>query len=237
MMKPGWKTISLSLLLCTACASNRIAEIEAEPEIYGPSPIEMATASERAAAPAGPSLWSNGPTSLFGDRRARGKGDILTVVVEIDDEAEIQNSVAQNRSNNEQFAVNDLFGLPEWANGVLPLGADLNPGVDLNRSRAGTGNGSISRQEEITLRLAARVVDVLPNGHLVVAGKQDIKVNSETRQLTVTGIIRTEDISRLNTITYDKIAEARISYGGRGQVSDMVKPRQGSRLLNAIIPF
>ncbi|MCI5043995.1 MAG: flagellar basal body L-ring protein FlgH [Aquisalinus sp.] len=183
------------------------------------------------------SLWKSGPSSLFGDRRAKNLGDILTVVVNIDDEAQIQNSVTANRTNNEQFSVNDLFGLPEWANGVLPGGANLNPAVNLDRSRATTGNGNISRQEEITLRLAARVVDVLPNGHLVVAGTQEISVNYEQRQLQVTGIVRPEDISRQNIITYDKIAEARIAYGGKGQVTRSVAPKTGNRFLNAVIPF
>ncbi|WP_306252782.1 flagellar basal body L-ring protein FlgH [Parvularcula sp. IMCC14364] len=183
------------------------------------------------------SLWKSGPSSLFGDRRAKTMGDILTVVVNIDDEAQIQNSVTANRTNNEQFSVNDLFGLPEWANNVLPGGADLNPGVNLDRTRATTGNGNISRQEEITLRLAARVVDVLPNGHLVVAGTQEISVNYEARQLQVTGIVRPEDISRQNIITYDKIAEARIAYGGKGQVTRTVAPKSGNRFLNAVIPF
>ncbi len=183
------------------------------------------------------SLWRSGPTSLFGDRRARDMGDIMTIVVEIDDEAEIQNSITANRSNQDQFSVNDLFGLPEWANGVLPGGATVSPAVDLERSRTASGDGSISRQEKITLRLAARVIDVLPNGHLVVAGTQEISVNYEARQLQVSGIVRPEDISRQNTITYDKIAEARIAYGGRGQITRTVAPKAGSRVLDKVIPF
>ncbi len=231
--------LALALVSVSACAGGMTNES------ITPSSIDMVSANRLAdyAARKPPeekyaaSLWSSGPTSLFGDRRARGLGDILTVVVEIDDEAQIQNTSSANRSNSDQFTVNDLFGVPEWANGVLPGGANLNPGVDLSRTNAATGTGNISRQEEITLRLAARVVDVLPNGHMVVAGTQEILVNDENRQLQVTGIVRPEDISRQNIITYDKIAEARIAYGGKGQISRAVTSRSGSKLLDKIIPY
>ncbi len=236
MMKHSW--MLLALLVISGCSS-----MQKRGEVYPPVDMVSATrladlAGQRPPEPdyAG-SLWRSGPTSLFGDRRARSLGDILTVSIDINDEAQIQNSVTENRSNNDNFAVNDLFGLPEWANGVLPGGATLNPAVDLNRTRATSGNGNISRQEEITLTLAARVVDVLPNGHLIVAGTQEIRVNHEARQLRVTGIVRPEDISRQNIITYDKIAEARIAYGGVGQISRTVAPRSGTRLLDTVVPY
>ena len=233
------KLLSLILLLvlpgCISKFSNKkeaMPEFSAEKYIMNSHPAGDGTLAQQSS-----SLWNNGPKSLFGDRRARGLGDILTVVIEIDEEAEMQNSVTQNSANSENFNVNALFGFPEWANGVLFGGATVNPAVDLSRTRATSGNGNIKRQEKITLRLAARVVDVLPNGHLVVVGRQQIGVNHESRNLEVAGIIRPEDISRQNTITYDKIAEARVAYGGKGQISNMVKPPKGSRLLQKIIPF
>ena len=183
------------------------------------------------------SLWSSSPKSLFGDRRASQYGDILTVVIEIDDEAEISNSIAQSRQSDQDFSVNALFGLPEFLTPNLPNGASLSPGVDLNRGNSVSGNGNIRRQEQLTLRLAARVVEVMPNGYLSLVGRQEIMVNNEARYLQVTGLIRTQDISRLNTITYDKIAEARVFYGGQGQISNSVKPRIGNKVLSKIIPF
>lgn len=183
------------------------------------------------------SLWSSSPKSLFGDRRASQFGDILTVVIEIDDEAEITNSVAQTRQSDQGFSVGALFGLPELVTPALPGAASLSPAVDISRGSSVNGNGNIKRQEKITLRLAARVVDVMPNGYLSLAGRQEIMVNNEVRYLQVTGLIRTQDISRLNTITYDKIAEARIFYGGQGQITDSVRPRSGNKVLSKILPF
>ena len=183
------------------------------------------------------SLWSSSPKSLFGDRRASQYGDLLTVVIEIDDEAEITNSVAQSRQADQGFSIGALFGLPELVTPALPGAANLTPAVDLSRGSSINGNGNIKRQEKMTLRLAARVVDVMPNGYLSLAGRQEIMVNNEVRYLQVTGLIRTQDISRLNTITYDKIAEARVFYGGQGQVSDSVRPRSGNKVLSKLLPF
>ncbi len=183
------------------------------------------------------SLWSSSPQSLFGDRRASQAGDILTVLVEIDDEAEINNSVTEDRQNNENFGINSFFGLPEKINGLLPAGASLSPAVDLSRTRSLSGDGTIRRGEKITLRLAVQVVDVLPNGYLQLSGQQQIMVNNEIRHLQVTGLIRTQDISRQNVITYDKIANAKIYYGGKGQVTDSVKPRIGNKVIQTLLPF
>jgi len=183
------------------------------------------------------SLWSSSPKSLFGDRRASQYGDILTVVIEIDDEAEIKNSVAQNRQSDQDFSLNALFGLPEVVNKNLPNGASLSPALDFNRASNINGNGTIKREEKMTLRLAARVIEILPNGYLSLAGRQEIMVNNETRYLQVTGLVRTQDISRLNTITYDKIAEARVFYGGQGQITDTVRPRAGNKVLSKLLPF
>ncbi|MEP6342133.1 MAG: flagellar basal body L-ring protein FlgH [Maricaulaceae bacterium] len=183
------------------------------------------------------SLWSSSPKSLFGDRRASQHGDILTVVIEIDDEAEIVNSVTQNRQSDQDFSLNALFGLPEFLTPKLPDGAGLSPGLDINRGSSVNGNGNIRRQETLTLRLAARVVNVTPNGYLSLAGRQEVIVNNEARYLQVTGLVRPEDITRLNTITYDKIAEARVFYGGQGQITDSVRPRIGDKVLSKVIPF
>lgn len=183
------------------------------------------------------SLWNSSPKSLFGDRRASQAGDILTVVIEIDDEAEIQNSVSQNRQADQGFGVGAFFGLPEVINDKLPDGASLSPAVDITRNRQTTGSGNIRRGEKITLRLAAQVTGVMPNGYLAVQGRQEIMVNNEARYLQVTGLIRTQDISRLNTITYDKMADARVYYGGQGNITDTVKPQKGQQLLNRLLPF
>ncbi len=183
------------------------------------------------------SLWQSGPSSLFGDRRARRRGDILTVVVAIDDEGEISNTTTRARSGSENVGVSALFGLPSVAETILPATASLDPAVSAGGESESTGAGSINREEEITFRLAATVQQVLPNGHLVIRGSQEVRINFELRELQVSGIVRPEDISRRNEVTAEKIADARIVYGGRGQISDLQQPRVGQQLVDLVVPF
>ncbi len=183
------------------------------------------------------SLWSSGPASLFGDRRARNLGDILTVVIEIDDQAQISNRSGQSRSGSGTMSIGALMGLPELVSGALPEGTSLDPAANFSSTSTSAGDGTVSRNEKITLRIAATVIDVLANGHLVVSGLQEVRVNFELRELQVMGIIQPEDISRRNEITYDKIAGARISYGGRGRISDVQQPRYGQQIFEIVAPF
>jgi len=183
------------------------------------------------------SLWNSGPASLFGDRRARNLGDILTVVIEIDDQAQISNRSGQSRSGSGTMSIGALMGLPELVSGSLPEGTNLDPAANFSSTSTSSGDGSVSRNEKITLRIAATVVDVLANGHLVVSGLQEVRVNFELRELQVVGIVQPEDISRRNEITYDKIAGARVSYGGRGRISEVQQPRYGQQIFEILAPF
>lgn len=183
------------------------------------------------------SLWSRSQSSLLGDRRAMQRGDILTVVIEIDDSAQISNSSDRSRNSNESLSVPNLLGIPQRLGGLLPDGATFDDAVDLNSSSSSSGDGSVSRNEQLTLRVAATVTDVLPNGVLSISGVQEVRVNFELRELLVSGFVRPQDISRQNEITYDKIASARVSYGGRGQISNVQQPRVGQQVLEAILPF
>jgi flagellar L-ring protein precursor FlgH len=158
-------------------------------------------------------------------------------VIEIDDKAEISNSSNRARSGSENLSVPSLFGIPQRVDQSLPEGATLSEAVSLNSSSASSGNGSVSRNEKLTLRVAATVVDVLPNGVLSIQGTQEVRVNFELRELLVSGFVRPKDITRQNEITYDKIASARVSYGGRGQISDMQQPRYGQQIADIILPF
>ncbi len=184
------------------------------------------------------SLWDTRSTLLFTDNRARFPGDIVTVVIEIDDEAEIQNRTSRSRDAGESLDVPAFFGVEQIASRVLPDGsAGINPAVDLGANSNADGEGSVRRNEEITLRIAALVRHVLPNGNLVIQGSQEIRVNFELRDLQISGIVRPEDITRKNTVAYDRIAEARVAYGGRGQISDVQQPRYGQQVLDMILPF
>lgn len=192
-------------------------------------------------APDGPtdasSLWTAGRTSLFGDRRAVRRGDILTVVIEIDEKAEISNSTGRKQSGSEKMGMPSLFGIPQRIDRDLPEGADMAGAVDVTSSSTFSGNGSVARNEKLTLRVAATVVEELPNGVLRIEGQQEVRVNFELRELIVGGYVRPIDISRQNEITYDKIAGARISYGGRGQITDVQQPRYGQQIADILLPF
>jgi flagellar L-ring protein precursor FlgH len=183
------------------------------------------------------SLWSGNRNSLLGDRRASNSGDILTVVIEIDDRAEISNSSDRSRSGSESLQIDEFLGIPQRVDPGLPGGASLGSAISTDSRSNSEGEGSISRREKLTLRVAATVVGLMPNGVFQIQGSQEVRVNYELRELVVSGFVRPEDISRQNEITYDKIASARISYGGRGQISDVQQPRYGQQITDILLPF
>jgi flagellar L-ring protein precursor FlgH len=196
-----------------------------------PEDVAAATPSDAS------SLWTAGTESLFGDRRAAQRGDILTVVIEIDDSASISNSTGRNRSGSQKSGLPEFFGIPQRIDEVLPDGASMAEAYETKSSSTFKGSGSVARQEQLTLRIAATVVEELPNGVLHIEGQQEVRVNNELRELIVTGFVRPIDISRQNEITYDKIAGARVSYGGRGQITDVQQPTYGQQIADIVMPF
>lgn len=183
------------------------------------------------------SLWRAGRTSLLGNQRAQQVGDIVTVVIEIDERAEISNSTSRSRGGSESLSIPNLLGIPQRLGGLLPEGASFDNAVDTTSSSSSNGDGSVRRNERFSLRIAATVTDVLQNGVLTIEGSQEVRVNFELRELLVRGYVRPNDISRQNEITYDKIAGARISYGGRGQITDVQQPRRGQQVADIVLPF
>ena len=239
--------VFMVFLLCSTAACARLDKVGKLPELSPadgqPEHVAMMTpAPSKSPETYGrqidqASLWSRDRHSLLGDRRALQKGDILTVVIEIDDRAEISNSSDRSRSGSENVSIPSFFGIPQRINQALPAGASLDQAASANSTSSSSGAGSVSRREKLTLRIAATVVDVLQNGVLSVQGSQEVRVNFEVRELLVSGYVRPEDISRQNEITYDKIASARVSYGGRGHISDVQQPRIGQQIADAILPF
>lgn len=237
---------ALIILALMPAACGRVQHMAAGPEL---SPItgtpEQAAmlhpptpASSRGATPTGAaSLWAGDSSSLLGDRRAMETGDILTVVIEIDESAEIQNSSQRRREASEQLGVPSLFGLPDVIADMLPGSGTLDSAVGFDSASSSSGDGATARNEKLELRVAGVVTAVLPNGVLAVWGSQEVRVNDELRELLVTGYVRPEDISRQNEVTYDRLASARISYGGRGSIADAQKPRPGQRVLDRALPF
>jgi flagellar L-ring protein precursor FlgH len=181
------------------------------------------------------SLWRNGSRAFFKDQRAHQVGDILTVKVNFTDKAAIANETQRSRANGEDSGVTDFIGsktIKNPATSVLP-GRILT--ADSTASSA--GKGSVNRQEALQTNVAGVVTQVLPNGNLVIEGKQEVRVNFEVRELVVAGIVRPEDIESDNTIESTKIAQARIAYGGRGQITDVQQPRYGQQVLDILLPF
>jgi flagellar L-ring protein precursor FlgH len=180
------------------------------------------------------SLWRNGSRAFFKDQRAARIGDLLTVTVNITDKANLSNETQRSRTAKEDSGINAFLGSQTitQANKILPgkiLTTDSTSSAD--------GKGSVNRQESLTTNVAAVVTQVLPNGNLVVEGKQEIRVNFEIRELIVAGIVRPEDIQSDNTIDSSKIAQARIAYGGRGQITDVQQPRYGQQVMDVLLPF
>lgn len=183
------------------------------------------------------SLWRPGSRAFFKDQRARRAGDIVTVVIDIDDRARLNNTTERRRDNGESAELPAFGGLEQRLADILPDGANPAQLVDLSSGSNSRGEGSVDRREDVRLTIAAIVTQVLPNGNLVIAGKQEVRVNYELRELTVTGVIRPEDISNANRIRHEQIAEARVSYGGRGQLTDVQQPRYGQQLYDILFPF
>jgi flagellar L-ring protein precursor FlgH len=236
--------LMLALVGTTACA--RLADVGRAPAFQSPVngnevhamnigtlPVTVNLAARREQA----SLWRAGHQSLLGDRRAGTRGDILTVVIEIDDSASISNATDRARNGSENLSLPQFLGLPQRLEERLAEGVTMADAVNGTSSSASSGSGTVRRTEELTLRIAATVTEVMANGTLRIEGTQEVRVNYEIRELLVTGYVRPDDISRQNEITYDRIAGARISYGGRGQISDMQQPRYGQQIADIILPF
>ena len=202
-------------------------------QVYLPSP--EAQRADRAAS--ANSLWRTGARTFFGDQRARRIGDILTVNINIDDRAETQNSTNRSRSNDISGGVSNLFGLEGSLGRAFPGGFDPSNMIGIEGQSNASGQGSVSRAERVNLTISAVVTEVLSNGNLVIQGRQEVRTNREVRELTVAGIVRPEDISSANTIAHTQIAEARISYGGRGDISRMQATPAAQSLVERFSPF
>jgi flagellar L-ring protein precursor FlgH len=232
----------LGLLALAACnAADRVAEIGRGPQLAAMDNAGTTISMPMPPPPAAPteanSLWRTGSRTFLRDQRAAQVGDIVTVLVQIEDRAQLQNTTERSRANSESLGIPRFLGIESGLGRFVPGGFDPSRMVEGASDMSNRGAGAIQRTESVTMRVAATVTQTLPNGNLVVGGRQQVRVNNELRDLTLSGIIRPQDIGSDNTVRHDRLAEARIAYGGRGIVSDVQQPRYGTQLLDIIMPF
>jgi flagellar L-ring protein precursor FlgH len=235
---------SVAASLLSGCAAfDRLRNVGEQPALSsvdnptarpGYKPVQMPMPAVQPASYNPNSLWRNGSRAFFKDQRAHQIGDILTVMVNITDKANIANETQRSRANTEDSGIDNFFGKSKVPimNAAVPTRI-----FTADSASSSDGKGSVNRQEALQTNVAAVVTQVLPNGNLVVEGKQEIRVNFEIRELIVAGIVRPEDIQSDNTIDSSKIAQARIAYGGRGQITDVQQPRYGQQVLDVVLPF
>ncbi len=250
-MNNTYKNILMGLLISsmlTGCNTwSRLTTIGKEPELapienpveqpnYQPVSMPMPQPVAQTSSPN--SLWKKGSSGFFKDLRASKVGDIITVNISAKDAATMKNKTEQLRdTNSDTVNVASFFGYESYAKDYLPDAVDASNLVNVTSDHDVSGEGKIDRSENINMTMAGIVTQVLPNGNLVIEGSQEIRVNYELRQLTVRGIIRRADITSDNTIDSSKIAELRVSYGGKGVISDVQEPRYGRQLIDILSPF
>jgi len=244
-MAARWPLVVVCGLAVSGCGMlQRLSEVGRPPEMsrssdptkdpnYRPMTMPMPKAQE--APNEANALWRQGSRAFFKDQRAAQVGDIVTVVVAMTDSAQLNNQTTSTRTSGEAAGIPDFVGLTSR----LGLSQFIDPSklISLSSSNNNAGSGKIQRNEAVTLRLAGVVTQVLPNANLVVAARQEFVVNNELRELKVTGVVRPQDIASDNTVLHDRMAEARIQYGGHGQMTDLQAPRWGQQLMDILLPF
>lgn len=243
------KTILCLLMGCalSACgATDRLANVGKAPDMAkivnpqtqpGYQPVSLPMPAPQIATRQPNSMWQSNRKSFFKDQRAGNVGDILTVMINIEDEAELKNNTSRTRNSSENAGLDNFLGYETKLPRIFNKNLDNTALVGGSADSSFEGDGQIKREEDVTLKLAAIVTQILPNGNMVISGKQEVRVNFEKRILNMDGVIRPEDITVDNTIGYEKIAEARISYGGEGQQTDVQQPRYGQQVFDVIFPF
>lgn len=192
---------------------------------------QSASVSEVAALTQASNSWVGGSADFFRDARANSAGDIITVRIAINDKATLNSTSNRSRKSSADAGLGFTYDL------MGTVGADVNGSGNVNSNTSTAGQGTTARSERIELSIAAIVTKVLPNGHLLIEGSQEVLVNFEQRTLQVAGLIRPTDIAPDNSISYEKIAEARIAYGGRGRITEVQQPGWGQQVWDRITPF
>jgi flagellar L-ring protein precursor FlgH len=237
-------SLSMAAMLSACGTAGKISEIGKEPDLT-PMGVTPKRLPQQVALPmptpevehrTSNSLWRTGSRAFFKDQRANRVGDILTVAINITDQAQLANETVRKRVASETDGIPNFLG---YENVIKHIAPSVTPGslISTNSTTSSDGSGTVKRQESITMTVAAVVTQVLPNGNLVIEGHQEVRVNFEVRDLYIGGVVNPADISNTNQIQHTQIAEARLSYGGRGQLTDVQQPAWGQQLWDAIYPF
>ena len=239
-----WMAVLAGCLALTACGKlQQLSELGRPPELSTTTdptkdpnwrPVSMPMPARQEAPNEANALWRPGSRAFFKDQRAAQVGDIITVLVSMKDTAQMKNVTSSDRKSAESAGIPEFFGLQTRLPKTI---LDPSKLLSVSSGNNNAGTGQIDRNEAVTLRLAGVVTQVLPNGNLVVAARQEFRVNSELRELRATGVIRPQDIASDNTVLHDRMAEARISYGGRGQLTEVQTARWGQQLMDILLPF
>jgi flagellar L-ring protein precursor FlgH len=222
-------TLVLALLLASCASQQPVVTIQEPLEEIQPTDLQ-----EREAG----SLWQQSNASLFSDRKAKDIGDIVTVIIVEQASATKEATTSTDRSTSMSAAIPNFFGLENskfWTEAHNPV--DLQNLVNAEFNNAFDGGGTTTRKEDLTASLTTQVVGRYPNGQLKIRGGKEVMVNSEVQIIYLTGIIRPVDITAANTVNSSKILNARISYTGKGAISDKQKPGWAMRLLDNVWPF
>jgi len=208
--------------------------------LIGPTPVSTAPvvmeASELPPAAAPGSLWGNSGDGIFADFKARHRGDLLTVAIYEKASASKEATTSTGRDSSASAGLNNIFGLEKY---ITRANSGIDPSklVGTAYKNDFSGTGATTRKEDLVATLTARVIRVLPNGNLEIAGSKTVTVNREDQLINLTGEVRPADITAGNIIDSKYILDARIAYTGNGVISD--KQGQGwlVRTLDAVWPF
>ncbi len=237
-------TAAVVSLLSGCAAMDRIKQLGEPPALSpvdnptakpGYKPVQMPMPTPQPVTYNANSLWRSGSRAFFNDQRAHQVGDILTVKVNINDTAQFNDQTQLQRSTTEDTGISNFIG----ANTIGNAAKAVLPGSILtaNGNSQMNGTGTINRQDQLLTNVAAVVMQLLPNGNMVIEGKQEVRLNNEVRELIVAGVVRPEDIESDNTIALPKIAEARLAYGGRGTLTNIQTERWGQQVMDIALPF
>jgi flagellar L-ring protein FlgH len=235
---------ALACVLLAGCGSlSRISEVGRAPAMTPTAdptkdptwrPVTMPMPAREPTPNEVNALWRPGSRAFFKDQRAAQVGDIVTILVSMNDNANVQNATTTSRTSGQTGSLASFFGLQTR---LPPSISDPSKILNVGSTTNNAGTGQIQRSEAVTIQLAGVVTQVLPNGNLVVSARQEFRVNQELRELQVTGVLRPQDIASDNTVLSERLAEARISYGGRGELTEVQHTPWGQQLLNILLPF